>query len=290
MIFQFSPIPEGFFGDSGLTATSANHIANLLKLHYERVENELNSLNFVTEKMQIVGSQEENIMRKAMLFDADGICNRLEEVASCKGFIAFLREAIKEKKRLTEEIEDYTTLEYQKLRTNEPRPEHPVSEEEIVARMNIGERVQYLATEARAATFGKYIHPGGVLSSARKAAFDVFQEPTKVAMAGRDTCFIHRESAVSAGEIDGIITQLQAEHRKSEAELNGLKHEIDQIRVRDAQRKMDDYRKAKDEWLRDVDAQKTEIEQARMDRRKLVEELKIVIPARYRKLYEMING
>lgn len=290
MIFQFSPIPEGFFGDSGLTATSANHIANLLKLRYERIENELNSLNFVTERMRVVGMDKDAIMKKALLFDADGIKARLEEVAQCKGFIAFLREAIKEKKRLTEEIEDYTTLEYQTLMANQPRPQHPVSEEDIVNAMSVGDRVRYLATEARAATFGKFIHPGGTLATARKAAFEAFQEPTKVAMAGRDTVFVYRESAVSPGDIDALISELQAEHRKSEAELNGLNHEIDQTRVRDAQAKMDKFRSDKESWDKETSKLKSVIDQARVDRRKVIEELKIVIPNKYRDLYETING
>lgn len=295
MITEFSPIPEGFFGENGLTATSANHIANLLKLRYETIENELDSLNFVTEKMSIVGSEVENLMRSARVIPLEDIRVKLDEVARCKGFIAFLREAIKCKSELAQEIEDFQSP--MPAAPLAPIPERPVSEQAVIAGWSVGERVKFLATEARAATYGKYIHPGGVLDKARGRAYEAFMEPTKVAMAGRDTAFIKRETAVSTAEIDAVMMNLQAEHRRSEAELNGYKHDVEYKAQADAQRKLDEYREKKQahekavaEYERQCDAIALADKQARLDRRKLIEELKIIIPNQYRDLYNAVNN
>ena len=295
MITRFSPIPENFFGESGMTATSANHIANMLKLRYETIENELGSVNFTVETMQIIGSDQKHICKKAYLLDLEGFKTRLDMIARCKGFIAFLREAIKAKDALMVEIEDFASEP--PVAPLMPSPERPVSESDVINAMSIGDRVSYLATEARAATYGKYIHPGGHLDNQRKRVFDAFTEPEKVASAGRDTVFISRENAVTVEAVDGIIMELQAEHRKSEAQLNGLKHEIEAKVKQDAQDKLDAYRekrdaydKAMDEYHRQVEKLAIADRQARIDRRKVIENLKIIIPHQYRDLYDDING
>lgn len=296
MIHEFSRIPEGFFGDSGLTATSANHIANLLKIRYEAIENELGSLNFVTEKMSIIGDANEHIMHSSNVLSVDEIKVKLEEISRCKGFIAFLREAIKCKNNLAREIEDYQSDVNIPIPLA-PSPVSPLSEIDIVDAMSIGDRVQYLTTEARAATYGMWIHPGGHLDHQRQKAFDCFSEPTKVAQAGRDTVFINRAVAVPMAEIDALMMTLQAEHRKSEAALNGYKHDIELKMRADAQEKLDAYRaqkveydKAMDEYQRHLADIAAADQQRRLDRRKEIEALKIIIPNQYRDLYNAVNG
>lgn len=292
---QFSPIPEGFFGESGLTATSANHIANLLKQRYETIENKLGSVNFVSEAMQIIGNSETHVCKKAYTLFPEEIKGLLDEIARCKGFIAFLREAIKCKDALSVEIEDYES-------EIPPAPAAPVPARAIdaatvIARMDIAQRVTYLAAEARAATYGEYIHPGGHLDNQRRRAFDAFNEPDKVANTGRETVFIRRESAMPVADIDSLILSLQSEHRKSEAELNGYKNSIEETVKRDAQEKLDAYRTMKAEYDKGMDEYNRRVmdiraadEQARIDRRKVIKELKIIIPHQYRDLYNAVNG
>lgn len=295
MITQFSPIPEGFFGESGLTATSANHIANLLKMRYEAIENELNSVNFTEEKMQIIGSSEVHTCKKSYVIDDNGIKIRLDMIAGCKGFIAFLREAIKCKGELASEIEEYKTVVAPP--PTAPVPKRPITENDVINSMSIGDRVTYLATEAGAATYGKYIHPGGHLDKMRQRAFDAFSEPDKVANTGRETVFIKFENAITVDEIDGVIMELKSEHRKWEAQLNGIKHGIEETVKKDAQDKLDAYRKEKAEYDKAMDEYNRMVanidasdQQTRIDRRKLIEGLKIIIPNQYRDLYNEVNG
>lgn len=293
----FSNIPEGFFGESGLTSTSANHIANLLKMQYQRLENDLRCLNFVGEKVTIIGSDKENVTKRAITASNDEIAERIDKIARYKGFIAFLREAIKCKNGLTNEIDLYES----ELPVDE-MPKMPlmypeVSTEWIIEQMPIGERVKYLSAEARAATYGKYIHPDELLDVQRKKVFAAFNQPTDIAMAGRDSVIIKRESAVQTSEIDALLMRLQSEHRKSEAELNGYKHDIEEKVKADRNSKLEEYKAQKAEYDRKIDEYnrkcadiKVADMQTREERRKLIEALKIVIPNTYKDLYQEVNG
>lgn len=293
----FSNIPEGFFGESGLTSTSANHIANLLKMQYQRLENDLRCLNFVEERVTIIGSDKENVTKRAITASNDDIAEHIDKIARYKGFIAFLREAIKCKNELTNEIDLYES----ELPVDE-MPKMPimypaVSTEWIIEQMPIGERVKYLSAEARAATYGKYIHPDELLDVQRKKVFAAFNQPTDIAMAGRDSVIIKRESAVATSEIDALLMRLQSEHRKSEAELNGYKHDIEEKVKADQNSKLEEYKAQKAEYDRKMDEYnrkcadiKVADMQTREERRKVIEALKIVIPNTYKDLYEEVNG
>ena len=79
MITQFSQIPQGFFGENGLTATHATHIADLCKQRYQRLENDLASLNYITEKMSIVGSNAENINKTPIIMSDEEIIEKNQQ-------------------------------------------------------------------------------------------------------------------------------------------------------------------------------------------------------------------
>lgn len=293
---QFSNIPEGFFGENGLTSTSANHIANLLKMQYQRLENDLRCLNFVEEKVTIIGSDKENTIRRAVIASNDEIAERIDKIARYKGFIAFLREAIKCKNELANEIDKYES-EMPPIPVSAPFLCPPISNEEIISRMPIGERVKYLTAEARAATYGKYIHPDELLDVQRKKVFEAFSKPTDIMMAGRDSVIVNRQSKVETGEIDALLMRLQSEQRKSEAELNGYKHEIEEkvraehnIKIEEYKAHKAEYDKQMEEYGRKcADIRLADI-QTREERRKVIEALKIVIPNMYRDLYDEVNG
>ena len=50
-------IKSVFFGEHGITSTSANHLSNLAKELIVAYESKINNLNFVTTRIDIVGSQ-----------------------------------------------------------------------------------------------------------------------------------------------------------------------------------------------------------------------------------------
>jgi hypothetical protein len=88
-----------FFGNSGLTNTSANYIANLAKELYNSIEKELNNIVFYTTTVKLIGSKEESLIQGGVT-SVDDIPNKLNDIAQLKSLIAWPRDAIKAKDRL----------------------------------------------------------------------------------------------------------------------------------------------------------------------------------------------
>lgn len=286
-INKFNPIVSPFFGETGLTATSADHIANIAKHSYEAILEQLENINFVKSSVQIIGS-DVKMETSTWNNDAnvDSIKAKLQYIAECKGFIAFLREAIALKQKLTEEIESYQSDSVR----NFQYPKAPVSltPEDVLNTFSVGDREKYLTLDAIAATIGKYIHPRGQFYEARKKAFNANARKTDVIYNGRDTIVTTFET-IDPNKIDETLSELQKWHRSVEAELNGIKNNIENIIRDDYAKKMDEYK---------VECAKCDSErmkllaidnETKLNRAKEVKELKIVIPNRYRALYEHLS-
>lgn len=291
MIYEFSPIPDGFFGESGLTETSANHIANIAKLRYDEIENDIASISFVSHYAQVLGSgNAQGTLRNAKPYQRDKIVQMLDKVSECKGFIAFLREAIKARQKLMSELGIFQLPEIRDAVA--PEKDNVPTADEIIAGWNTKERERYLSLEARAATYGQFIHPGGALDKAYRDAVEAAGEPTKLAQngfQGRDTIIITRTvQGGSVGDIRAMMESLQAEHRKSEAELNGLKNNIKKA-IDDANEAALAKLKAESaEWQKKMQELRIREQEVIIERKKVLEALRIVIPKRYEKLYESI--
>ena len=101
---------------------------------------------------------------------------------------------------------------------------------------------------------------------------------------------IKRKSALGDVEIDSMMASIQEEQRKSEAELNGYKHALETKVNEDTQEKLEQYRVRYAEYEKKRDELLFADRQARTDRMKVIEGLKIVIPNCYRDLYDRVNG
>jgi hypothetical protein len=213
--------------------------------------------------------------------------SKLELIAECKAFIAFLREAIKAKNSLSNEVDDYMSKELNDLQ--HPVPEEAITEEDVINNMTVKDRQRYLFLEARAATIGKFIHPGNSFDRAIKGIESAIAEPRKVNMNGKDTIIITKHPTVSIDTVNGVYMNLQDEHRKSEAELNGIKHMIEEKIREDANNKTEKYAISLKEY--DAEVKRLTIQDAKMRdaRRKEIQSLKIVIPKQYEALYNKVK-
>ena len=106
-------VNEVFFGEHGLTSTSANHLANIAQEKIVSNEAKLRNLNFVTTTVDIVGSPADSgkVINKgydeAQLGEIRGL---LAEIADMNAFCAWIREAIRAKDT---ELEDLTEMGYE---------------------------------------------------------------------------------------------------------------------------------------------------------------------------------
>ena len=160
---------NNFFGENGITATSANHICNVAKEYYTTLENELNNINFVEESISLIGSSAKTISKvangKEMLKDID---ITLSTIADCKSLIAYLREAIKRKEELTKSIPDLQALV--DFRNTMPVMEKVITRDDVIASWDIKQLNHYLTLQTKCAVFGSAVH-SNALNTARKQAY-----------------------------------------------------------------------------------------------------------------------
>ena len=154
-----------FLGAEGRTATSANHLCNLAKEHYQHLEKMLTNQSLVTKTVSIVGQGSPNILINGIT-DLLPMQKALKEIAQCKALIAYFREGIKAKENLEKQIKNYAS-EVPLFTESFPEIKKYLTEEDIMATWPLEKRVRYYALEAKAATYGQYIHPNQAFAEQR---------------------------------------------------------------------------------------------------------------------------
>ena len=222
-------------GEEGvaLTSTSANHIANLAKEYIQGVETQLNNVCFFNAEVSLVGSTGASIIQTGGTSEVlNNLQSLLEGVAQAKSLIAWLREGIKAKENLMKDLQNIglegwcneNGLAYPEA----PSRGHVLTEVEYYASLPIKERNRYYQLETEAAVFGKYIHPNGHLSDARKELKDKLQHPHEVDGKGRDALIYTYTPTVNVAEVDNVFFELQKKHREVQAQLNAMKYSCEQ--------------------------------------------------------------
>ena len=280
-------IHSPFFGEYGLTSTSANHIANLAKEYYQSLEAELEATNFVKEEISIVGSMERTETNTGTPDILNKIDENIKNIIAAKALIAWLREAIKAKNDLTTDLSHYISDEYMNLRTPE-RP-HVKSKEEILEEWDTKDRERYLTLETECAVIGKYIHNSGSYSKAKKKLFERMVKPVETSLHGRDTLITYYTPIFTKELVEEKFFELQKHHRSAQAELNSLKSRLENEELELKDKASREYMAALDEYnvkkcqLSEADKRYVE------EKRKIVESLKIIIPPHHQDMYKKLT-
>jgi len=281
---------QQFFGDKGLTSTSANHIANLAKEAYERLEAKLNTTSFIRETITVIGSTAETNVKLSQAGLITLAPNILKEICEYKSLIAWLREAIKEKENLFKANKLWVSNEYTEHMKNRPQCEDYLTEQDVIDSWTVKEQEEYLSLETACAVVGKYIHPNGALSIAKKELSKRINNPVTTECSGRDTIIIRYYPEATEEEVDNLFFTLQKNHRENQAKLNGIKHKIDMTIREDIQKKDAAYKKA----LQEFDNKTIELLVAdkltREEKHKEIEALKIIIPNNLKSIYEKLTS
>lgn len=284
-----------FFGESGLTSTSANHVANLAKEYAQKQESELNAVCFYNTQIGLIGTDVKNTVSVGISEDQLlEIPAKLEEVMKAKSLIAWLREAIKAREAMFDAVNKKDIEDWFKERGlefwNAPSRPTPLTKDDILATMNIKERNHIYTLETMCAVIGKYIHPDGNYSNARKKLAKITNASFEVHGEGRDAMVYEFKSTVNLEDADEMFFKLQAEHRANQAELNKILHDIDE-RVREANMAQNaQYAEKLREWDVAGKKQLTEFEAWKSEETKRISDLKIVIPDHLRGIYETVNA
>lgn len=280
-------IQTSFLGKDGVTATSANHLANIAKEMYEAVQNKLESIKLYSRDFMLAVNgnvfRVENESEKSELAE---LSEGLKTVGGLKSLIAYLREGIKMKEKLASDdsFEKHIESLVEEGREDLKKPENKdfVTFEDEFAKLTAEQKAKYYALEAKCSTIGAFIHPDGVFAKARKDFFDNKKNPTKICGRGQEAEISSFTSSFTDEEVDSVFFALQREYRNIQAELNKMKADVD-AKVADANNEIagDNYSR-RELWLNARKVERVKYDEA-------VRVLKIVIPQNLKSIYEIVN-
>ena len=278
-----------------LTSTSANHIANLAKEHIQGIETFLNNLNFYKVDMSLVGSSSCNTIQMGESSEIlSQLQSLLEQVSQAKSLIAWLREGIKAKEKLMRECQSISINDWCQqndiILPKQPSYNPVLTEEEYYNSLSIKERNRFYQLETEAAVLGKYIHPDGHLSNARKQLKDIIQHPHKVDGKGRDALIYTYTPTVNIGEVDNTFFELQKKHREVQAQLNSIKYSCEQAINESTTKVNSDYMDALRKYESEIKPIYALFKKYKEEKSQEYSRLKIVIPNSLLGIFNIVNS
>lgn len=279
-----------------LTSTSANHIANLAKEYIQGVEAQLNNISFFNVEVALVGSTggTSTIQTGESSEALDNLQSLLEGVARAKSLIAWLREGIKAKENLMKDLQTISLEDWCKenglTRPETPNYGHVLTEVEYYASLPIKERNRYYQLETEAAVLGKYIHPDGHLSDARKELKDKIYHPHKVDGKGRDTLIYTYTPTTSIAIVDNVFYELQKKHREIQAQLNAMKYSCEQAINKSTNKVNTEYMAASQKYQAELKGILGAFKTWKDEKSQEYSKLKIIVPNSLLGIYNTINS
>lgn len=279
-----------------LTSTSASHIANLAKEYIQGVEAQLNNISFFNVEVALVGSTggTSTIQTGESSEALDNLQSLLEGVARAKSLIAWLREGIKAKENLMKDLQTISLEDWCKenglTRPETPNYGHVLTEVEYYASLPIKERNRYYQLETEAAVLGKYIHPNGHLSDARKELKDKIYHPHKVDGKGKDALIYTYTPTTSIAIVDNVFYELQKKHREIQAQLNAMKYSCEQAINKSTNKVNTEYMAASQKYQAELKGILGAFKTWKDGKSQEYSKLKIIVPNSLLGIYNTINS
>lgn len=291
-----------YFSNEGLTSTTANYYANIAKELQMAAQERLNNVQLYSTSVAVIGSNERQMMSIGSK-DLTFISNDLPYLASLNAFCAWIREAIKEKEDQAKKVRELDIEHWsEQMNIELPKwPEHPndpelITEQSVMDSWDINKRNKYLRLEAFAATYGKYIHPDGTFSKARKKAHEVVNKPITKEGVGRDMILYYSDLTVDLESINSTFLSLQNEYRGYEKALNQMKAELKET-VNDLTRKsyeqyqinIANWKEQQKLYSSELGKVQSEWTKWKTDELERISQLKITIPDALKDIFRIIQ-
>jgi len=282
-----------YFGEKGLTSTSANFIANKSKEIFEGIQRELNDFTFVNVTYKVAGADPILVEAGKSLEWLNTKIAELEKVGKLKALNAWLREAIDAKEKAQTDLRNRDIFRWlcEKGEKCMERPDlEKVSEDDIINQMSVGERQKYLELEAQAANIGKIIHPDGSFNRARKTVKAQMGKQDVSGVGTPSLTVAVYSSSIPMEEIDKVFMQLQEQFRSIQAELNGIKHSINEKMTKENDRLLAEYRMKFNEYDSWFKTKTAEHSQETINEIQRIADLKIIIPDNLQDIYNFVKN
>lgn len=283
-----------FFGENGLTSTSANFIANQAKEYVESLKEYLSTTNFLDSTIELIGSGKETLSRKG--FSSEEVRNVdevLNSIVSAYSLIAWLREALKAKENIGRAINKQDLSDWAK-ENNITLPEFPrkvtkLSEDDVISTWSVKDRNRYLTAQTFCSVYGKYIHPNGDFSKARKEFLNKRFNSIEYTECGSNT-IIHRYTpTVDQSTIESTFKNLQFKWRENQAIVNSYKHKIDTEIQDDYVKRLAEYRNEYDKVSEELISIRAKYQEYIENKQKEASALKIIIPNDLKAIYNLVK-
>lgn len=219
--------------ERGVTSTAATHLSELATEIIAGCKAKLESTSFVNGYVDIVGSANDKGKQVEIGYATHQLAEfntLVSRVAEMHSFCAWMREAVKAKERMMEEVSAVTLNDW--AETNDivvpkmPARDAELTEQDIIKTLSVAERCEYYTLEAKAAAYGKFIHPDEPFSVARRRLQEIMSKPITTQGEGSSLLIYRYEGSVEEQDVEKVYLQLQSEHRDAEKRLNQIKTSI----------------------------------------------------------------
>ena len=294
-----------YFGEEGMTSTSANHVSAMANVMVQDIKNRLMGLRLYEKSIRVIGDAEVTV--ETVNNTLPDIAEGVKQICKANALIAWLREAVKERENAQTYIQNMTLDDWMKKQGIE-KPTSPVPP--TMPRINfqdyatildtgltVKEYNRFVELNSALAVYGEMIHEKGLLTRQKSELQRIRQNPTEVKESGRDTIITQYRVDVNIDtDLDKLYTQLQSEYRQLQAEKNGIEAKFSNLAMDYQTRKMDEWKAAKAQFDRDCmavnsqlvgyDAQMKEWKKQRLED---LAALKIIIPNDLKALYKELQ-
>lgn len=277
-----------FFSNTGLTSTSANYICNIAKEYLETLHEEIQAFKPYDTYMGLIDSSTKHLVSSGNT-DIAILQEHIHVIADINGFVAWLREAIKQKEDLLQYAEVQVRYSFR------PAPEYPqsptpVTKEDVMREWSVEKLSKYYALEAVATHYGKYIHPRMPISEMKSDFIKKINNPKVVTGEGHDAMLKEYQPTFKLDEVNFIFMQLQQTYREAEKRLNSIKAEVEEAVTEQNRVQSSYYQQILSQYKADQALWEAEFQQAVEDEIEKISQYKIVIPVQFKEIYDFLNN
>ena len=291
-----------YFGEEGMTSTSANHVSAMANVMVQDIKQNLMGLRLYEKSIRLIGDKTEEVVEKINNTLPD-ISEGVKKICKANALIAWLREAVKERENAQKYIKDMTLDDWMQKKGIQKKPT-PIAPKMpsinfqdyatiLETGLSVKEYNRFLELNSALAVYGEMIHEKGLLTKQKRELARIDHNPTEVNDTGRDTIITsYRVEDNAYVDIDRLYTELQSEYRRLQAEKNGIEAKFSDLALQYQTRKLDEFKSDKAKYDNECMAVASQIigfetdmkkwKRARLDE---LAALKIIIPNDLKKLY-----
>lgn len=284
-----------FFGEVGVTSTSATYLCNIARELLKDLEASLNNVSFITEEVSILGS--ENTVKTKEGYNASELSDldsKLMEAAELKAFIAWMSEGIKAKELESTRVSRYTLSDYISDFPEEAIPEVKDIKEDLeygIGKLTISDRVKFLYSEAFASSIGMYIHKNGSLKKAYEELLNIAHNKVNVETDAKDSLVLitNKIPSINIADVEKIFLKYQNLRREHEKELNSIKSKVKNLDYEYEVHLNLEHKSKLEQYKQEMSVLRSKYHAYVLNKMEEVKNLKILIPKELEKIYNYLN-